>query len=102
MGRKIFRLVLDPQAGEDILTLPLARIMRDGSGHFIFDPTFIPPCLQISASARLTTMLQRLVEILEDKSEVVAQDQQQASGKFQTGMSARQVSQFWFLHAINS
>src|SRR5947207_6530799 len=68
MGRKNFRLVFDPQPGEDLLTLPLARIMRDGSGHFIFDPTFIPPCLQISASERLTTMLQRLVEILEDKS----------------------------------
>ncbi len=25
-----------------------------------------------------------------------------SAGKFQAGMSARHVSQFWFLHAINS
>ena len=47
-------------------------------------------------------MLQRLVEILEEKSAVVTQEQQEAGGTFQTGMSARQVAQFWFLHAINS
>ena len=46
-------------------------------------------------------MLQRLVEILEEKSAVVTQEQQ-TGGTFQTGMSARQVAQFWFLHAINS
>jgi type VI secretion system protein ImpJ len=46
-------------------------------------------------------MLQRLVEILEEKSAVVTAEQQ-TGGTFQTGMSARQVAQFWFLHAINS
>jgi type VI secretion system protein ImpJ len=102
IGRKNVRLVLDTESNSDLLTLPLARVMRDGAGHFIFDPSFIPPCLRINASARLTSMLQRLVEILEEKSSVVSQDQQQSAGKFQSGISARQVSQFWFLHAINS
>ena len=37
-------------------------------GHFIPDPRFIPPLMQISASERLMTMLRRLIEILEDKS----------------------------------
>jgi type VI secretion system protein ImpJ len=101
MGRKNIQLVVLPTKDENLLTLPIARVMRDQSGHFVYDPTFVPPCLRISASERLAGMLQRLVEILEEKSAVVTQEQQSGE-KFQTGMSARQVAQFWFLHAINS
>lgn len=101
MGRKNIRLVVLPAKEENLLTLPIARVMRDQSGHFVYDPTFVPPCLRISASERLAGMLQKLVEILEEKSAVVTQEQQSGE-KFQTGMSARQVAQFWFLHAINS
>ena len=101
MGRKNIRLVVLPSEEENLTTLPIARIMRDQSGHFVYDPTHVSPCLSLSASPRLTSLLQRLVEILEEKSAVVTQEQH-SGGKFQTGMSARQVAQFWFLHAINS
>jgi len=101
MGRKNIRLIVLPTKDANLLTLPIARVMRDQSGHFVYDPTFVPPCLRISASERLATMLQKMVEILEEKSAVVTQEQQSGE-KFQTGMSARQVAQFWFLHAINS
>ncbi len=102
LGRKNIRLAIEGDDPENALTLPLARVVRDGSGHFTFDPTFIAPCVRLSASESLTSMLQRLVEILEEKSSTVSQEQRQTAGKFQAGMSARHVSQFWFLHAINS
>jgi type VI secretion system protein ImpJ len=103
LGHKNIRLILESEASGSVLTLPVARVVRDGTGHFAADPTFIPPCLQVSASPRLMSLLSRLVEILEEKSAMVSQEQQQqAKGKFQSGLSARQVSQFWFLHAINS
>jgi len=102
MARKNIRLVVLPVEDENLLTLPIAQVMRDQSGHFVYDPTHVPPCLRLTASERLSSMLQRLIEILEEKSTVVTQEQQQPGGKFQTGMSARQVAQFWFLHAINS
>lgn len=102
LGRKNIRLVVLPAENENLLMLPIARVVRDQSGHFVYDPAHVPPCLRVSASERLATMLQRLVEILEEKSAVVTQEQEQAGGKFQTGMSPRQVAQFWFLHAINS
>ena len=102
LGRKNIRLIIEAQDNENFLTLPLARVVRDGSGHFILDPTFIPPCVRLSASECLITMVQRLVEILEEKSRAVWLEQEQLAGKFQAGMSARHVSQFWFLHAINS
>jgi type VI secretion system protein ImpJ len=103
LGRKNLRLIVESEANASLLTLPVARVVRDGAGRFVNDPTFIPPCLQSSASPRLMSLLSRLVEILEDKSTAVSQEQgQQAKGRFQTGMTGRQVSQFWFLHAINS
>jgi len=101
LGRKNIRLVVLPSPQEDCLILPIGRVMRDRSGHFVYDPTHAPPCLRISASERLAGMLRRLVEILEEKSEVVSREQQ-SGGKFQTSISPRQVAQFWFLHAINS
>lgn len=102
IGRKNIRIVvMGEKADENLLTLPIARVTRDQAGHFVYDPTHVPPILRLSSNERLTSMLQRLVEILEEKSAVVSQEQQ-SSGKFQTGMSARQVAQFWFLHAINS
>lgn len=103
LGRKNLRLIVESEADPSLLTLPVTRVVRDGAGRFIADPTFIPPCIQISASPRLMSLLSRMVDILEEKSASVSQDQQQmGKGKFQTGMTARQVSQFWFLHSINS
>src|SRR5258708_4414626 len=67
MGRKNIRLLLDTEldAGQSggMLTLPVARIMRDGRGHFVPDPRFIPPSLKISASERLMMLTHRLIEI---------------------------------------
>lgn len=101
IARKNIRTFVMGEDAGNLLTLPIARVTRDQSGHFVYDPTHVPPCLRLSSNERLTSMLQRLVEILEEKSAVVTQEQQ-SSGKFQTGMSPRQVAQFWFLHAINS
>ncbi len=102
LGQKNLRLIVESESTPDLLTLPVARVVRDGAGRFVCDPSFIPPCLQASASPRLMSLLSRLVEILEEKSTSVSQEQNQGKGRFQTGMSPRQVSQFWFLHAINS
>jgi type VI secretion system protein ImpJ len=101
IGRKNLSLVVLPSSDENRLILPIARVMRDHTGHFVYDSTHVPPCLRMSASERLAAMLRRLVEVLQEKSEVASQEQQSGE-KFQTGMSARQVAQFWFLHAINS
>jgi type VI secretion system protein ImpJ len=46
-------------------------------------------------------LLKRLVEILEEKSVAVSQEKVNA-GRFQQSMSERDVSQFWFLHAVHS
>jgi type VI secretion system protein ImpJ len=101
IGRKNIRIVVMGKEDENLLTLPIARVTRDQSGHYVYDPTHVPPTLRMSSNEWLSRMLQRLVEILEEKGAVVSQEQQ-SNGRFQMGMSPRQVAQFWFLHAINS
>jgi type VI secretion system protein ImpJ len=102
VGRKNVRLLADSELADSLASLPVVRILRDGSGHFEPDPTFIPPCLSLGASPALMSLLGRLIEILDEKSTVFTQEQAQRHGTFQAGMSARDVAQYWFLHAINS
>jgi len=99
-ARKNIRLLLDIEAADDMVTLPVARVMRDGAGHLVLDPDFIPPCVQISASERLMLLLQRLLEILQEKSLSLGRSSRELrpTGEF----SGRDVASFWLLHAVNS
>jgi len=101
LGRKNIRLLLDTEDAGELQSLPIGRIKRDGSGNYIYDQSFIPPCLQISASQPLMMMTRRLIDILREKSATVSLDNR-GRGKFQAGLSGQEVSRFWFLHAINS
>lgn len=101
LGRKNIEFLLDTESSEGRTTLPVARVTRDGSGHFVFDQHFIPPSLKISASDRLMTMLRRLVEILEEKSETLSRGKK-AGGKSWAEYSTRDIANFWMLHAVNS
>jgi len=97
IGRKNIGLLLDFEPADGLVTLPVARMMRDGAGHLIFDPDFIPPCLEISGSERLMLLLGRLVEILEEKSSSIG-GAPGSHGEF----SPRDIANFWLRHAVNS
>ncbi len=101
VGRKNIRLLLDSELTDNLVTLPVARVTRDGSGHFVFDPTFIPPVLEISASEHLMMILRRTIEILEEKSANLTQTKT-AGSKASAGWSSQEVASFWFLHSVNA
>jgi type VI secretion system protein ImpJ len=102
LGQKNIRFHLETEeTPEDLVTLPMARITRDGAGHYIYDPAFIPPCLRIDASERLMSITRRLVDILEEKSSALAR-QSRAPGGLGAGFSATEIAHFWYRHAINS
>ncbi len=100
VGRKNIHFIVDYEITDDLLTIPLVQIIRDGTGHFESQPQFVPPCLRVSASEYLANLLKRIVEILEEKSAVFTREQ--PGGLFQTGLSSRLVAQYWYLHAINT
>ncbi len=101
LGRKNVRLLLDTEAVDDLVALPLARIMRSGSGRFVYDPTFIPPCLQISASERIMSLLGRLIEIMDEKSASLSRSPKDGSD-LKAAFSSRELLNFWLLHTVNA
>jgi type VI secretion system protein ImpJ len=94
LGRKNVRLLLDTESPGDLLTLPVARVVRDRMGHFAYDPEFVPPLLQTGASPRLMSLTTRLIEILGEKSASIARPR----GEFSTS----DIANFWLLHSVNS
>jgi type VI secretion system protein ImpJ len=101
LARKNFRLLLDVQAADDTVSVPLARVRRDGSGHFIYDPEYVPPCIRIGASARLMQLLARLVDLLDAKADAMLA-QRQGSQRSLTEYASREIADFWLSHTIHS
>jgi type VI secretion system protein ImpJ len=99
LGKKNFRLLLDLEVPADAVTLPVARITRSGSGEYVPDPEFVPPCLQLGASPRLMSLTGRLIEIMEEKSSSLSRSAQ-GVGRF--NFSSRDIASFWFLHTVNA
>jgi type VI secretion system protein ImpJ len=98
LGRKNFRLILDIEAGEDVVTLPVGRALRDGSGHFIYDRSFVPPLLDIAASEHLMGLLRRLCDLLDEKGRAVTAERDPSTSI--ADHYRRELPSFWFLHTV--
>ena len=98
VGRKNIRILFEPESAEGLTTIPVARVTRDGSGHFVYDETFVPPCVQITASDRIMKILGRLIDILDDKSSSLSRGSAKSIHEFST----REIANFWFLHTVNT
>ncbi len=101
LARKNFRLVSAADVTEEEVSLPVARIARDGRGGFACDPSFIPPTLRIGASEALLTLLLHLESALSEKI-AATRSNRLGSGRFELGTSALDVQNYWFLHALCS
>jgi len=110
---KNLRLVLDEELASDDVSLPIARVRRDGAGRFVVDPDFVPPCLQIGASERLLGLLRGVVGMLEAKGATLAQTLAAAAPNAPNASSAsgpggasayvgNEIATRWLLHAVRS
>jgi type VI secretion system protein ImpJ len=100
LARKNFRLLLDSEAADELVTLPVGRVQRDGKGHFIYDPGWVGPTLRVGASERLRTLIDRLVDMLSERSAAVVAERAGNAGSAE--YAPREVAGFWFLHALNT
>ena len=100
-ARKNLSLVSQAELTPGTVSFAIARVMRDGKGGFVCDPDFIPPCLRIGASERLTMLLHRLLEAMDEKIDSVRRDRR-GSGPMELGTSALDVANYWFLHCLCS
>jgi type VI secretion system protein ImpJ len=101
VGRKNLQLAVEAELGPGTVALPLARVRRDGAGHFVYDPDYVPTCLQIGGSEALMERLRRLVDLLDAKSDAMAAARR-AEGRGVSNVAAQEAAGFWLLHAIHS
>ncbi|MGB9145181.1 MAG: type VI secretion system baseplate subunit TssK [Acidobacteriaceae bacterium] len=101
LGRKNIRLMTEAELTPEVLSLPVARVLRDGRGHLVCDEEFVPPCLSLSASEPLMLLLRRLLDAVGEKSATVARGARR-HGRFEAGTGALDVANYWFLHALHS
>lgn len=100
------RLLLDEECSADDVTLPIARVRRDGAGSFVMDANFIPPSLRIGASTRLEEFTHRLIGMLEAKGQALAAALAPADSASPTaGAQAylgNELATRWLLHAVRT
>jgi type VI secretion system protein ImpJ len=97
--------LLDEELTDDVISMPFARVRRDGRGHFQLDPMFVPPSLQIGSSERLMDLLRRTVGLLEGKGSALAASLNQAPVGAVGGAAAyagNELATHWLLHAVRS
>lgn len=101
VARKNLRLVLDAEATTDAVLLPLARIQRDGAGHFVCDATFVPPCTKIGASPRLMNLVGTILQIVDAKSAALSASRDGGRADI-AEYAAHEVANFWLLHTLRA
>jgi type VI secretion system protein ImpJ len=68
--RPNLRLLLDSEARQELVTVPVARVVRAASGQLAFDETFVPPVLAVSASPYLRAELVRALDGLMARQDI--------------------------------
>lgn len=73
VGRLSARLLLEGEAEDDLVTLPIARIREvDATGAVLLDENYIPPCLDFQASQRLVRIVSEIRSLLRSRAEALA------------------------------
>lgn len=101
VAAKTLRILFEGEPLDDYETIKIADLVRNSAGKYALSEGFVGPCLYLSASARLVTILRRILEIISAKSsDLSAQRRQRATGLVEFTMS--EAANFWFLHTVNA
>ena len=99
-GRSNLRLLAETEAALGWVSLPLARVIRDGAGQFAYDESFIPPSLHVTSCEPLSLLLQSLIQKLEQKSNDLSLTRKTPRRSI-VGFAGRDIAGFWLLHTVN-
>ena len=95
------RLLVEGESADGFVSMPIARILRSTAGELSFDPSFIPPLLDLSASDTLVSMARRLLERLSAKSSALSGSRRQRNQGL-ADFSVADVGSFWLLYTLNT
>lgn len=83
------------------ITCPVARLIRNTQGAWMFDPSFIPPLLSCHGNSALITLLTEFMHRLVAKRRRLMTLRRESNEKM-ADFAVADVSLFWLLNAINS
>jgi len=99
--KKRLRLMTQLEPRDGHVGLPVLRIHRDPRGGFEADPTFVPPCVAISASRRLQQMLDGLMSALSAKI-VSLHNAHRKTNASTFEVHAGDITSWWMLNIIST
>jgi len=101
IARPNLRLLLEGESSEGFVTIPLARLLRAGTGEVTLDPTFVPSVLDVATSPVLTGIAHRIVERVSAKAAALAGTRRQRNQGL-ADFSVTDVASFWLLYTLNT
>lgn len=93
-----FKLLLEGELSADYTSIPIARIKESfADGRIELDEQFVPPCLTISVSQRLTFFLSETLNLLSHRAEAIASRLSTAAGQ----RGSTDIADFMLLQMVN-
>ncbi|KEY59813.1 type VI secretion system baseplate subunit TssK [Serratia sp. DD3] len=89
------------EENKEYLTLPVARLVRNGQGQWAFDRHFIPPMMALVASPLLLESVRQLTHRLKAKRGRLMAMRRESNQRM-ADFAVADVSLFWLLNALNS
>lgn len=99
--KKSVRLLTEDQSRDAYVSMPLARIRRNGTGAFELDAQYVPPAVSLRAAPALFLQLRRLLDALQAKVNALYglhREPSQHIIEFRSG----DIASFWLLHTASS
>ncbi len=98
---KTLRILFEGEPLNDFSAIRIAELGRGAGGKYVLNEGCVPPCLHLSASGQLASVVRRVLEVLSSKSEDLSRARRQrAQGLVEFTLS--EAANFWFLHTVNA
>jgi type VI secretion system protein ImpJ len=100
-AKKNLTVLFSGESRDDFSYIKIAKLARTDKGEFELQENYVPPCLNVSASEHLMSILRDLRDRLAIKSRILSEKRREKI----TGVvefSTFDVTTFWLLHTVNS
>lgn len=101
VAKKNLRLVVEGENRQGQVLLRAGRVRRTEADVYEFDPSFVPPLLDIRASDPLMRLSRRLLEVLAAKSSMLSALRRQKNQSL-AEFTVSDIANFWLLYSVNS
>ena len=95
------RLIFDDELRDGYSSIKIAELQRTTTGQFAFSESYVPPALNVEASAWLANLLRQILEILIAKSSSLADQRRQRTTSL-ADFTTSEIAIFWLLNTVNA